>query len=436
MNTLDEKEQINEIAIEIMNLARDGILMNMRFMDFALSKFPVELRSETGRHLFTGSALYYDPIRLLRQVKIEKNYGARLYLHTLLHLIFYHSFEVDKKDRRLWDLACDIAVENTIFEMNLHIMRLSTDDALEQRLKMLKKQVGGLSAGKIYKCFRVDEPSDEAFDEWHKLTYRDEHIFWDIKEEFELRSDEWKKISERIKADLKSFSKGKNNEAIEENIKEAVRERYNYEDFLSKFMVMGESIGINDDEFDYVYYTYGLKLYENMPLIEPLEYKDAKKIKDFVIAIDTSASCRGELVETFLKKTYNIMHTKETFFSKINVHIIQCDNEVQSDDIISNQDEFDDFIKNGKIRGFGSTDFRPVFTYVDELKNKGEFSDLKGLIYFTDGFGIYPEKMPDYDTAFIFINDYDETIKVPPWAIKLILEDEDIENFEEKPRVK
>ena len=28
---------------------------------------------------------------------------------------------------------------------------------------------------------------------------------------------------------------------------------------------------INDDEFDYIFYTYGLKLYEKMPLIEPLE---------------------------------------------------------------------------------------------------------------------------------------------------------------------
>ena len=45
---------------------------------------------------------------------------------------------------------------------------------------------------------------------------------------------------------------------------------------------------LDPDEFDYVYYTYGLKLYRNMPLIKPLEYREVKRIQEFVIAIDTS----------------------------------------------------------------------------------------------------------------------------------------------------
>ena len=52
----------------------------------------------------------------------------------------------------------------------------------------------------------------------------------------------------------------------------------------------GEDMRVNDDEFDYVYYTYGLSLYGNLPLVEPLEYKDVNKIKEFVVAIDTSAA--------------------------------------------------------------------------------------------------------------------------------------------------
>ena len=48
-------------------------------------------------------------------------------------------------------------------------------------------------------------------------------------------------------------------------------EKCDYAEFLNKFMVMGETMQINDDEFDYIFYTYGLQLYKNMPLIEPLE---------------------------------------------------------------------------------------------------------------------------------------------------------------------
>ena len=212
----------------------------------------------------------------------------------------------------------------------------------------------------------------------------------------------------------------------EENLKEATREKYDYSDFLRRFMTMGETIQVNDDEFDYIYYTYGLSHYGNMPLVEPLEYKDANKIKDFVIAVDTSASCRGELVQAFLSKTYRIMQQKENFFRKINVHIIQCDNEVQSDTKITCPEEFEEFMKDGRLRGFGSTDFRPVFQYVEALQEAGEFEELKGLLYFTDGYGIYPERMPEYDTAFVFLREDGEAPEVPPWAIKIVLNEEQV----------
>ncbi|MDE6847265.1 MAG: hypothetical protein K2J99_16085 [Lachnospiraceae bacterium] len=424
----DKQLQIREIAAKVMRLAHDGILINMRFLDVALSKLKVECREQTGAHLFDGAGLYYDPVRLLRQYKMAPNYAARLYLHTLLHCIFYHSAAIDKMNRQYWDMATDIAVEHTILDMNMHLTSLSTDDVLRNRLEMLGKQAGGLTAEKIYRHFRIEEPSEKAVEEWNKLCHYDEHIYWDRREELELPQAEWRKISERIKADLKSFSKDKNNAgSMEQNLREATRERYDYTDFLRKFMVMGESIQVNDDEFDYIYYTYGLSTYGNMPLVEPLEYKDSNKIKDFVIALDTSASCRGKVVQSFLQKTYNIMQGQENFFSKINVHIIQCDSEVRQDTKITNREEFDAFMKQGKLTGFGSTDFRPVFSYIEKLCKEQEFDDLKGMIYFTDGYGIYPEQMPDYDVAFVFLQDDENAPKVPPWAIRLVLDEEDLE---------
>ena len=80
-----------------------------------------------------------------------------------------------------------------------------------------------------------------------------------------------------------------------------------------------------------------------------------------------------------------------------------------------------------RLHGFGGTDFRPVFAYVDQMIENKEFENLKGLIYFTDGYGIYPNIKPDYDTAFIFLDeDYVETPEVPSWAIKLVLSTDDI----------
>ena len=186
---------------------------------------------------------------------------------------------------------------------------------------------------------------------------------------------------------------------------------------------------INDNEFDYIFYTYGLKLYENLPLIEPLEYKEVKRIRDFVIAIDTSGSVSGELVQSFIQKTYNILRSTESFFHRINLHIIQCDADIQEDVRITSQEEFDAYLETMEFHGFGGTDFRPVFARVDELLRNKELTNLKGLLYFTDGEGTFPAKKPDYDTAFVFVDDEYKEHNVPPWAIKLVLEKADIEDF-------
>lgn len=240
--------------------------------------------------------------------------------------------------------------------------------------------------------------------------------------------EKWKEISERILVDLETSSKewGEKSDVMVQGIKKINRDKYDYRTFLQKFSTLREDIQLNDDEFDYVYYTFGLDHYGNIPLVEPLEYKEVRKVRDFVIAIDTSGSCAGEVVQKFLDKTYSILNQQENFFRKINLHIIQCDATIQSDVKITNKEEFNDYMKTLEFKGFGGTDFRPVFTYVNEMIDHGEFDDLKGLIYFTDGNGTYPKKRPPYETAFVFVDDDDFDYQVPSWAMKLVLETSDI----------
>ncbi len=424
----NNREKIESLANRIMRYARDSILVNMRFLDVALSALTPVVRNHTGQIACDGKHLYYDPVYLLKKYKEEPAFAIRLYLHVLLHLIFYHSFRYDKVERSYWDLAADIAVENTILEMKMPGSVLSADDNKKRKLRVLSEDISALTAEKLYRYFKNNQFSAKELAELSALFFVDEHVYWQQSEKLEVTMEQWKKLSERVKADLKSFSKGKNNsESLSKNLEEATKDRYNYAELLKKFTVMNEDMQINDDEFDYIYYTYGLKQYGNMPLVEPLEYKDARKIKDFVIAIDTSASCRGELVQAFLQKTYSILMTQESFFRKMNVHIIQCDSEVQKDTKITCREDFEAFLKSEKLAGFGSTDFRPVFAYVDELLQKGEFENLKGLIYFTDGYGVYPGRMPAYEVMFAFLNENENGPEVPPWAIKVVLEADELE---------
>ena len=195
---------------------------------------------------------------------------------------------------------------------------------------------------------------------------------------------------------------------------------------------MKETVQIDTDAFDYIYYDYGLRTYGNMPLIEPLETKEVKKIEEFAIVIDTSMSCSGELVKRFLEQTYAVLSEAESFFTKVNVHVIQCDEKIQSDRKIESALELKDYMEQMEIAGGGGTDFRPAFQYVDSLVQKKVFTGLKGLIYFTDGYGMFPVHRPAYDTAFVFMRDDYSDADVPPWAIKLILDPEEFENEEEE----
>ncbi len=421
-------EQAVRLAGQVMQLARDNIVVNMRFLDAALSKMRPEPRLGMEGTATDGEMLLYDPVWLLKRYQEEEDYPVRIYLHMLFHCVFYHSFAYGEKEQDLWDLAADAAVENVILELGLHMAVLETDAEARNKLHYLKEDAGMLTAERIYRYLKNNPISAGEREQWHRLFCRDAHIYWRRQERMEVTEEQWKKISERIKADLKSFSKDKNNsESLEKNLAEATKDRYDYAQILQKFTVTGEDVQVNDDEFDYIYYTYGLSEYGNMPLVEPLEYKDTKKVREFVIAIDTSASCRGEIVRQFVRKTYSILKGTENFFRKINVHIVQCDSEVQSDTKITGEEDFEAFMKEGKLKGFGSTDFRPVFEYVDRLTAEGEFENLKGLIYFTDGYGIYPAQMPGYDTIFVFLDENEERPELPPWAIGIVLGEEDIE---------
>lgn len=424
----ERKREIERYAADLMRLARDTITVRFRFFDTALAGLRLEPKEGIFGFATDGTAFYYDPIYLLRLYVEEPNAAVRIYLHMLLHCVFFHQFQYDRLNKKYWDLAADIAVENIILEMNMPEAALTQDEEKLARIRKLQKWVPVLTAEKLYREFMVNNPSEDAEREYERLFTVDYHGGWGSRQEQQeimISEEQWRRITERIKTDLKEFSKGRaGSESLEKNIDEATRERYDYRELLERFTVSGEEITVNDEEFDYVYYTYGLMTYGNMPLVEPLEYREVKKVREFVVVIDTSASCSGDMVRQFLTRTYEILKGTENFFRQVNVHIVQCDSEVQSDVKITGEADFEYFISHCKLNGFGTTDFRPAFSYVDTLKRQGEFENLKGLIYFTDGYGIYPSRMPDYDVIFAFPEEDDNRQPVPDWAIKVILEDE------------
>lgn len=447
----ETKQKAEKIADEILRMAKNKLLVNLRFLDVALSRPALKPAEDKTTCCATDGVVFiYSPRHIITTFKIEEDMVTRSFLHMIFHCVFKHMFVSSLVNTDLWDIACDIAVESAINDLDLDYLKTLRAEQQKQIIEGYKNEIKTLSAEKIYRFLLDKNLPQKSIDTLKMLFKADEHFLWYMTEEQkraakipgyggdedsemlfvergEIETD-WGKIGETMLVDIETFGKQRGTEAglLTQNLREVNRERYDYTTFLKKFAVRGEIMKINPDEFDYNYYTYGLKLYENTPLIEPLEYKDTKAIRDFVIAIDTSGSTSGELVQKFVQKTFNILKSTESFFTKINLHIIQCDAAIQEDVKITTQEEFDEYLRTMKIHGLGGTDFRPVFSYVNSLVEIGEFANLKGLIYLTDGYGAFPAKKPDYETAFVFIDDEPNNYCVPPWAIKLVLRSEEV----------
>jgi len=464
MDVIEDSNSLNQadlLADKIIKFSRDTLLVNLRFLDAAIHQLIIQPEDELDTIATDGQYFFFNTWHILNNFQRQMEAITRDYLHVIFHCIFQHLFINKLVFQSCWDLACDIAVENAINDIGIQSLDTARQSKQMQVITQLKSSLRLMTAEKIYRYYLDKKTSEEELVNLRQNFYADNHTLWYVRPEKKGSTGErdqestevepsqrskgwgqskhsrptqelidlWKQISERAQVDIETASKkwGDLGGGLHQGLNQLNREKYNYASFLKRFSVLGEAMQVNDEEFDLIFYTYGLKLYENMPLIEPLEYKEVKRIKEFVVAIDTSGSVSGQVVQAFVQKTYNILKQTENFFTKVNIHIIQCDAEIQEDYKITNPEEFDKYVQSMQLRGFGGTDFRPVFTYVDDLIKKREFENLRGLIYFTDGFGIYPTKKPLYDTAFVFLDeDYVDTPDVPPWAIKLVLSSDDV----------
>lgn len=425
------------ICRKILESSRNALYINMRYLDVALSSLAWEITTDIPRIGTDGLKIAYEPHYLADLYRENPMLVNRVYLHMVFHCIFRHLFRPCPEDRELWNLSCDMAVEALIDGMHHRSIRMGVHPFRRAVYDELRKTLKVLTAEGIYRELKKADYRPEQRARMVQEFCIDDHTYWPAPPEEEgpkppsplmaKLKKHWKDVSDRMQTELSiGREAGTEDGDLSDELAVENRERYDYRTFLKKFAVLKEEMQINPDSFDYVFYSYGLRMYGNMPLIEPQEWKETHKIEEFVIVIDTSMSCSGDLVRKFLEETYHILAETESFFRKVHIRILQCDDAVRADQLITTGEELKQYMDHLQLYGDGGTDFRPAFTYVQQLIDQGEFKNLKGLLYFTDGKGTFPRKRPPYDAAFIlFREDYKE-VSVPPWAIRLMLDEEDL----------
>ncbi|MCH4208087.1 MAG: VWA-like domain-containing protein [Solobacterium sp.] len=442
--------RLQELAEEALSCTRDELISDMPYLDRAILQMPVSfyVPEETDEHTVgfgtDGEKLYCIPGVVVQSFH-EQGKLCRMYLHSILHCLYCHLFRYAELEPDAWDLASDLAVENVILSLGRHECSIREDSERKIVLDEVKRHVRSMNAEEIYAWLKDHKEEARNVYRHAELFKQDLHVFWndsDIEgKEYPFKDKvrgysakpktrhQWTQKEQAVEIEVESYEKtmGVTPGEILKKLSLVRTPHQDYGEFLRKFASQSEEVRINQDEFDYIYYTYGMSLYGNMPLIEPLEYCEESRIRDFAIALDTSGSCQGRIVRDFLLKTYDLLKSTDSFFKEMNVHIIQCDSKIQQDIKITSEEEFEQYMKDVDLKGFGGTDFRPVFQYVEQLKEDGEFTDLRGLLYLTDGKGVYPKAVPSFATAFIFLEDGFKAPEVPPWAMRVILAREDLE---------
>ena len=463
-----------EFAEQILQLGLSQIIAELRFFSEAASilNFKPVLK---GAVLSTdGTALYYEPHKILALFVHEPNRVTRAMLHTYLHCILCHPFQRQEKDPKWWDLACDMAVEKIISELAVPTFSVNAEKAIDAACTKWMDLAEGTTSEKLYNYFLKYPPDDKEYSQLNAMLARDDHHLWyrngrpsssKSKEAITLRLDsgktaqddfeddgisvelqqevldvmsadpasKWRRMARKVSADLENFDKKWGQQAghMRANLKPIVFEQVDYQEFLRRFGSQSEVLQLSDEEFDLIAYTYGLSHYGNIPFVEPLETQTDQRIREFVIVVDTSGSVQGELVQTFLQRTYNVLRQSRTFATQVKIYLLQCDSVVQSVQEISDLHELENVVLKMDDRGGGGTDFRPAFEFVDKLIEERKLQKVDGLLYFTDGVGKYPKQQPPYKTAFIFHRDDYISPHVPHWAIRAVLTTDNIKLMKE-----
>lgn len=428
---MTQTEWENEMCIKILELIQNELYVDFRYLDVAVSALTLTPNDSLRSTATDGISFFFPPEQILRVFRSNPLFLNRAVLHSVFHCIFRHLWIRGSRDPDLWNLSCDIAVEWIIDSFEKKSVKRALSGIRTNIYNDFRQYKIPITAANIYRYLLPDiADNPDRLNQLMMEFFTDDHRFWPKKPSTSPSAakagQSWDKISRRMEQELnlRGDDSASGIDAMKTQIKEG-KSRRSYKDFLRKFTVLKEELHCDYDEFDLNYYSYGLRLYKNMPLIEPLESREVTKISEFVIVIDTSYSTNGPLVQKFLEETFQIIQERDRFFHKSQIRIIQCDNQVHSDIIIKEQRDIPKLLHNFELIGGGGTDFRPAFSYINKLLENGEFQNLKGVLYFTDGKGIYPAKRPPYETAFLFLGE-EEHPDVPAWAMKLILHEEDL----------
>ena len=404
-------------ARDIVSASASRLCLDMRFLTRAVLSLSTDVEEGEGAPRCDGRTVTFRADTVLESFREDPNSVTRDLAHCVLHCVLGHTSPANTPET---DLAEDMLVEYVLDCLDTpHTSVPGRDDRVFVCERLFGK--AGAPAVDLLSAV-VAETSRWQLDLHRRMFVRDDHSARSGTDDAA-----WRELSQQVMAEVEGFVRDDEGRttALMHILRIRNRRRYDYRSFLRKFMTRRNTVRESQTEFDPIYYTYGLSRYGNLPLIDSLEQSDTAMVDEFVIAVDTSGSTMRGPVVRFLEEAFDVL--RQTGVGReSNLHVIQCDDQVRSDDVVRSERDLRRLVRGFELKGGGNTDFRPVFDYVDRLIEEGGFRNLRGLMYFTDGQGTYPTRRPAYDVAFVFCDDRYQELEVPPWAMRIVVRTEDL----------
>lgn len=414
MTSFNEEEKA--LAEKIIIHLRRTTAKNYSYLENAIFCLEAEA-SEAIRYIgINYKKLYYNPIGVIELYSTHPHKLETMLLHEILHCLLLHP-SVGTAENELFDRAADVTVNAMLENIPHNYIHRNRD---------LMKEYDCQSAIELYNKALTDNRLRKKMS---ALTSNklDDHCVWRFEEEEKSTNPggksanntgeaAWRQMfSSAAAGSGRLYGNGTGN--LFAPIKPPDRfSRFSYKEYIRRFAV--EELFEEDPEaIDMLLYTTSTEMYGNTPIVEWNHVRECSNPSDIIIAIDMSGSCGGDVASNFLRQVYTLFE-EMNIKGNVNIHAVFFDTKILETIIIKNKNDADRFIAKYTPHGFGGTDFNCVFDYADEFRKKSRGKKLKGLFFFSDACGSFPQKKKNYPTTFFVPNNWGwSTITecAPPW---------------------
>lgn len=352
---------------------RDLILDQPFFGVLSLKLTLIEDRVSTKTLKTDGKNLWFNPEYV---ATLSKYQLVGVMAHEVLHCANGHPWRREHRDAKLWNEACDMAINPIVIDAGMQLPEGALDGSAYK----------GMSAEEIYSHLlqeQQNQPPQQQQSQGGGSQSQDDAGQEQAQDDFGCgevvdcedtampeAQAEWSAAV--LNAAKQAQAMGRLPAGMERLVQEIKNPAQDWRAILRRFAQQNATS-------DYSW-TVPNGRYLHMGLYMPSLRSES--MPPMVVAVDTSGSIDSLVVSQFTKEIAAIVEEMQPE----RVHVVYCDAEIQGVDVFERGESI-----AIEPKGFGGTDFRPVFKWVEE-----EGITPSCLVYLTDMAGTFPTHGPDY----------------------------------------